>query len=202
MPINYDGLNELTLFYATTIGTRIIQHRFTIDFRPDVGTPPPPGTLFENIPTIWHNGSSSVLSDDVDNLMILLLPFWRPTTEFSRAEYWRYDAEPSQNKTFIGAYELGLPGTASAGLDVAAQQETMTMRTVGGNIMRFQLMEVVSSATAKQSPPFSPSLFEGARTTLQATNHPWVGRDNTRPLAAISWGSGQNEKLARKRYRE
>lgn len=197
----YDGRYELTFFYATVLSGLSLNHRLTIDFRPGFIEPPAPGSPFSAYSTTLGSGGSGTLDTAANDLLDLLLPFWRPTTEFSRVELWAYDAEPSTDKTFLSVMELAEPGTAAAGTDVAAQQETMTLRTVNGGIMRVQLMEPVSSLTSRQNPPFSPAHFDALRSYMVGLTHPWVGRDNSRPLAAIAWGSGQNEKLFRKRFR-
>lgn len=198
----YDGTFELTYYYATVLSGLSLPHRLTIDVKLDTFSQTvTPGMPFDAILTILGSGSGSTLDIAANDLLDLLLPFWRPTTEFSRVELWKYGAEPSTDKTFLSVLELAEPGTAAAGSDTAAQQETMTLRTIDGGTMRVQLMEPVSSLTSKQNPPFSPAHFDALRTYLIGTNHPFVGRDNTRPLAAIAWGSGQNEKLFRKRFR-
>lgn len=197
----YDGSFELTYYYATTLSSVSIAHRLTIDVKLDFLNLPAVGSPFSAWPTVLGSGAAGTLDTAANDLLDLLLPFWRPTTEFSRVELWRYGAEPSTDKTFQAVLDLAEPGTSAAGVDVAAQQETMTLRTVNGGIMRVQLMEPVSSLTSRQNPPFSPAHFDALRSYLVGTAHPFVGRDDSRPLAAIAWGSGQNEKLFRKRFR-
>lgn len=197
----YDGQFELRYFYATVLSGLSLNHRFTIDVKINVLSAPEPGEPFSAWPTVLGSGAAGTLDTAANDLLDLLLPFWRPTTEFSRVELWRYFPEPSTDADFMSVLELAEPGTAAAGTDVAAQQETMTLRTLGGGIMRVQLMECVSTLTSKQNPPFSPAHFDALRTYLIGTAHPFVGRDDSRPLAAIAWGSGQNEKLFRKRFR-
>ena len=202
MPDNYDGLHELRIFYSTTIGTRIIPHRFSIDFKQDLLSGGSPGDPFSLVTVETHGGAPSTLEDEMTALLTVLRPNWRPTTEFTHAEFWQYFPEPSTDAVFMGAETLGLAGTAGAGADTAAQQDLFTFRTAGGGVMKVQLMETISVSKLRQTPPFSPSPFEAIRTYFIALNHPWVGRDNTRPLAAIACSSGENEKLARKRFRE
>lgn len=198
----YDGQFELKYFYTTTLSSRAIPHTFTIDVKLNFLSMPPAGSPFSAYPTVLHSGGAGTLDVAANDLLDLLLPFWRPTTEFSRVELWQYFPEPSTDKTFLAVLDLAEPGTAAAGVDVAAQQETMTLRTVNGGIMRVQMMEPVSTLTTYQTPPFTPAHFDALRAYLVSLAHPFVGRDDSRPLAAIGWGSGQNEKLGRKRFRE
>jgi hypothetical protein len=197
----YDGKNELRIFYGTSVGSVILPHRITIDFKQDALSAMPPGTPFASVPVSLHDGSTSNLGAQLTALLAVVRPNYRPTTEFSHAEYWAYLPEPSEDAVFMGAETLALQGTAPAGTDTAAQQDLWTFRTVLGGIMKFQLMESVSVSNLKQTPPFAPSTFEAVRTYFIGLTHPWVGRDDSRPLAAVALSSGQNEKLWRKRFR-
>lgn len=203
MALNYDGRLELRFFYTVGGGSdATLNHTHTIDFIPNELSEVEPGAEFSNIVTLHHNGSSSqTLDADVDAYMALLQPFFGDTeANFSRVELWKYGAEPSEDAVFIAVYELDLDGTATGAVQLAGQ-ETFTWRTLGGGVMRTQFMEYAGTEQFEQfTPPYAGSAADLAN-YLTSTAHPFVGRDNTRPLAGIRRSRSQNEKLFRKRYR-
>lgn len=201
MPVNYDGRMELRLFYTTTINSRPLAHRYTVD----VNIPSPdavdPGTPFADISCENRNGSTQTLADATASIEAVVKPIYRPTTEFSRWELWRYPAEPSTNPAFVSALVLGVPGTAAAGVDLDAQQLTITYRTIGGNQARVQFMEHFITGNGYQTAPLTPAALQSLAALYIGLNQPFLGRDNTPMLAIIGCGLGQNEKLFRKRFR-
>lgn len=196
---NYDGMYELRTFYETTpTGESPMLHVFTIDAY--VKGTPEPGTAFSSIDTQLGDSSLSDLETDTDALMALVTPFFAPATAFIRSELWQYDAEPSTNATFIAVYPLGLTGTGS-GTAVAAAQNTLTYRTLGGGIMRVQFMEAFTMNNTKDAYPFSAAIATNLSNYLCGLLSPFLARDNTRPISPIYYSQTQNEKLYRKRYR-
>lgn len=199
---NYDGQYELQLNYGTTISSRLIPHRHTVDVRIAIADAPEAGDLFSDITLTNRNGSTQTLETFVLAYMAVLQPLWRPTTEFTTAELWQYLPEPSQDKTFIAVRTLSIPGSAPAGLDLEAQQLTMTFRSTSGGIMRIQLMEHSLAGNNVQTSPFTPASLNTLATFVTNPAQPFVARDNQHPITVIRAGLGQNEKLWRKRYRE
>lgn len=198
----FDGRSELRFFYATDVSSRVLPHLYTLDFDfPDISGFTIP-INFVTVDLFDWGGGEITLSAMVDGLMTLLLPFWRPTTEFSRVEWWYYEAEPSQDASFVGVYDLSLPGTAGAGTDTAAHQSTITYRTAGGGHMRQQLMETIIVSNNVQTYPTSIAIVNNLIDYMVGSSHRWCGRDDTRPIVSIKAGFGQNERLARKRFRE
>lgn len=199
---NYDGRNEMRFTYATNLNSRVFTHRMTIDFDPEVGDGATLPVNFATVDLVTPGAIELTLSDMVTDLLDLLLPFYRTTTEWLFAEWWRYPAEPSQDAVFYGVQTINAPGTAPSGADLEAQQCTITYRTAGGGIMRQQLMESIVAGNAVQTFPTTLTIANSLATYMVGTGHLWVGRDNTRPIASYRLGSGQNERLARKRFRE
>lgn len=202
MAINYDGRAEMRLFYTTTLSSRPLSHRFSVDVRIPTLDSVDPGTPFADIQVENRNGSTGTLADACTTLLNLIHPLYRPTTEFSRWELWRYPPEPDTNPAFVAALGLSQAGTAAAGADLEAQQLTVTYRTIGGHQMRVQLMEHTLAGNGYQTAPFSPASLQSMAAHFTGLNQPWVARDNTSALAMIGAGLGQNEKLFRKRFRD
>lgn len=204
MAVNYDGRCEVRIFYSVGESPlAILNHRHTIDVAvEDIGEVEP-GQTFEGVATDWHDGSSGhTLADDVDAYVALLVNVMNDdAATINRAELWRYGAEPSVDATFIAAYEIALPGEIAAAWFVAGQY-THTFRTAGGGIMRLQIMETPTSDTFSQiEPPYVAGFNADVASYLTSNAHPWVGRDNTKPIASIRVSYSQNEKLFRKRFR-
>lgn len=197
---NYDGRHELRIFYDTTpSGENPMSHVLTIDFaaaEPFVA----PGTPFASIPCTARIGSLTDLETATILLQGFIEGFFSDTTNFLRGEYWRYDAEPSQNATYISTFLMGSTGDTITGA-VAAAQNTMTLRTQAGGIMRVQMMETSIMNNVKDPYPFSSTPATNLADYLVSDATIWVGRDNTYPIAPNYFSQTQNEKLYRKRYR-
>jgi hypothetical protein len=202
MALNYDGRAELRFFYATTLGGRTIQHKHTIDILPEqiVGATPP--INFVALDMLNHAGGDIVLAQLVDDYLALMLPLWRPSTEFLYVELWRYNPEPSEDATFMGVYNLADVGSAASGVDVEGQQATLTFRTASGGVMRVQYMEPNNAQNNRETYPTSLSTYNAIITYMTGTTHAFVARDNSRPIGSIAVGFGRNERLMRKRFRE
>lgn len=199
---NYDGRHELRFFYTTTLNSRALTHRHTIDFDGSPYNSVDPPRDFASTTVTTHGDDDVSLASMVDDYVALLLPFWRPTTEFARCEWWRYGAEPSEDAVFMGVHDILEPGTAASGVDIEAQQATITYRLVGGGVMRQQLMEVFVAGNGYQTFPTAVAIVNNLSAYIRGTSHCFLGRDNTRPIATIGLGLGQNERLWRKRFRE
>lgn len=193
---NYDGENELRIFYTTLpTGMPALEHVMTIDVKVDGSVLP--GDDFATIGCEAHNGTFLTLGDVTDGLVDVLIPFLSTGSEISRAELWHAE-EASDDFTFISAYSIASAGTGSA--SAAAAQYTFTFRSLGGGIMRVQIMEPGGGGNDRNSWP-----WPGAAATLGnliiSTSQPWLARDNTRPVAGNKYSQTQNEALYRKRFR-
>lgn len=198
MPINYDGVYEVRIKYSTTPASfSVLEHWHTIDVR--LNAEPDPGDLFSVIETLRHDGSVSDLETDVDNYIAVLDDIMATTTDFVLAELWKYPAE-GEDGVYVSAYEIGATGAVATGATVA-HQFTLTLRSVDGGIMRCQMMESALTILTQFTFPFPAGNGSTISNYLRGTTHPWVARDDSRPIAAIKISGTQNEKLARKRYR-
>lgn len=198
MGINYDGVYEIRLKYTTTpTGMLALQHTHTIDVQ--LESEPEPGEEFINISVVNHNGSSNSLEASVDNYVAVLDDVLSTSTDISIAELWKYPAEGSDAQ-LISVYDVGVSG-ALAGTPTPAHQWTLTLTSAIGGVMRVQLMETALTLLNKFSYPFPAGNGKTVADYLQTLAHPWVARDNSRPLVPRFISGTQNEKLARKRYR-
>lgn len=196
---NYDGQYELRISYNTLpAGEDPMDHTLTIDVA-IVGTAIV-GDAFVDITTVTKGGGNSDLESDTTALVDLLAAFFNPTTNFLRAELWRYDAEPSQNASFVSIMALGTVGTFSSPTQ-AAQQSTMTLRSAGGGVARVQMMEAVYADNLRDPYPFSRTPEINLVNYLIGGVCPFVARDNTYFVAGITFSTTQNERLYRKRFR-
>src|SRR5687768_5089647 len=120
---NYDGLWELRTFYDTTpSGENQMSHTHTIDV--NVVGDPLPGTAFLDIDCRNRLNGLIDLDSAATTLIGLFQDFLADTSNILRCELWKYDAEPSQNATFISVLSMGVVGATVTG-SVAAQQATM-----------------------------------------------------------------------------
>lgn len=196
---NYDGLFEVSVIYDVTISSRTFEHRHTFDVLMD--SDPFPGTAPEDIALIQKDGLSIDLLAFTELYLPKLYKLLGTGTSQPRMEFWKYDPEPSLNKTFITGWTSSNTFTLAAGAAVAAHQATYTFRTVTGGVCRLQLMEDVNTSNARTA--------FGALTGDSATFADFcvsdasciAGRDNTALLTGIAANFTQNEKLSRKRFR-
>lgn len=196
---NYDGEYELRLFYDTTpAGEASMEHVQTIDVNV-TGSPWDPGTDFADIDVTRRDNSLTNLLTVADELENLLAAFHATTTNLIRWELW-YAAEASTDFTFISVYAIGHAGDTVGGA-IAAAQNTMTLRTLGGGIMRVQMMETSIMNNTKDGYPFASTPATNLANYLKGTTNPFKARDNTFPIAPVYFSQTQNEKLYRKRYR-
>lgn len=194
---NYDGEYEVRIFYTTEpSGLPELEHTMTFDVA--ISNAPTPGTDWGAIETDTPDTSNPLLEEVVDAFVTDLLAFYPAATEFIRAELW-FAAEATENFTFISVGTLGAVGTNPTA-STAAGQITMTFRSLGGGIMRLQLMEPSGVTNTVDSWPWAG----GANTLGQriiSTAQPFRARDNTRPITGNKLSQTQNEALYRKRYR-
>lgn len=199
MPINYDGVYELRYNYFTSpSGLPVLGHRHTIDVR--LALEPEVGQSFNDISTQAHNGTTPTLQTVTVAWGDLIRALYPATADFGTVELWKYPSE-GYDAQFVSVYTLGAPGTG-VGTMQPAQQFTMTLRSANGGIMRVQLMESVAGGEAVVSYPFPAGQGQNIANYLTGLTHPFVARDDSRPVGAIKYGTGQNEKLWRKRYRQ
>lgn len=194
----FDGPWEVRLFYTTQpAGMTLLNHRMTFDV--NVSNTPTPGTSFGDVEVTRHDNSSGNLSGIVDGLVEVLAPLYAIETIFNRAELWHIP-ESTYDALFVSSYLIGMGGEAAPNTAVA-QQQTLTFRTVGGGVMRVQMMEPAYPSTARVPYPTSSPDINAVFEYVIGPTSAILGRDNTRPFAPMNSSGGQNEALARKRYR-
>jgi hypothetical protein len=196
---NYDGLWEVVVIYDVTISARAFEHRHTFDVLP-IGDFAP-GTAPEDIEITMKNGLDTPLLDFTEDYLPLMWKLLGTGTSQPRMELWKYDPEPSYNKTFITAWTSSNTFPLAAGAAQAAHQNTYTFRTIGGGVARLQLMEDAGTGTARIA--FNALAGDSAAFADFAcgATSAIVGRDNLHLLTGIAGNQTQNEKLARKRFR-
>lgn len=198
MAINYDGVYEIRIKYSTTpTGMPLLQHTHTIDVAA-VGDVLP-GTAFEDIDVVNWNLATQTLAEAVDAYVAVLDDILSNATDISIAELWKYPPE-GEDGVLLSVYEVGVVGALALPAQ-PAHQWTGTLTTAAGGVMRVQIMESALTLLTKASYPFPAGNGKTIMDFLQTTDHPWVGRDNSRPLVPRFISGTQNEKLARKRYR-
>lgn len=196
---NFPGPYELRIFYTvTTSPGDAIQHQLRINV--DCDPAPDPGDTFNTIQVKLAGGSTTGLHNTTLAIVNLVEDFYNGTdATFDYAELWLYEAA-SFEAAYISTYAIGLPGT-SAEDTFPASQTIWTFRTVGGGILKVSLMDNVSA-------PYVPVAYADLNAVNKAlvdyvvddTLSPFLGRDNTRPLAFLRQFAGQNEHLFKTRY--
>jgi hypothetical protein len=201
MVANFPGPMELRINYSVTISTISVPHTQRLNLKDFSGSNPSPGTPFSSINTADVNGTSVNLQTLVDEWIAILQGLYANTCTWSDAELWGYN-EGTNDAYFISAYTLGLSGTAG-GSNLAAAQSMITFRTQEGGILRVNLMENMLAST-QPIPYASMTAAEKALVDFivdSSGRRCFLGRDTSYPFSVIKWFPGQNEALARKRFR-
>lgn len=195
---NFDGEYEIRIFYTTVSGGVSLEHRHTFDVQPV--EPIAVGAAFADIYASRRDGSSdNALSILIDEYIDLIKPLYKSDTNFVRAELWQYGGS-SLDASYKASYPLGVAGD-SANSTVPAQQVTVTFRTLGGYILRLQLMESVVGGDTKDPYPFVNVAVKALADYVISDQNFVKARDNTFPIVALNASYGANEKLWRKRFR-
>lgn len=196
--VNFDGLWEVRAFYTVNAPTSL-NHRMTVDVIVDAGGSP--GDTADFIEVRLKSGAVLPLDAAMDDYFSLVWKLFGSGTSQPRFELWKYDPEPSKNATFITAWEPNITYDLGLGSPVPAHQATLTFRTQGGHTMRIQAMEGKDGTNGIAPLSFAVGDIAAIRDYVISPLSPVVGRDNTYLIAGINQAFGQNEKLARKRYR-
>jgi len=197
MPANFDGVWEVRLFYDATVGTQVLTHRHTIDV--NVISDIDPGEDFSAFTTEWHDSTTSDLETDLTTYLTLLKEVFDDTAlSFTHAELWRIP-EGTTEGTFYAILPIAEAGTHTGTVQIAAQA-TLMLRTQGGGLMRVQLMEHNLTGFGRDSVPISNTDVAAIATYLESVVHPFLGRDNRRPIAASAVQYRLNSKTFDQRY--
>lgn len=193
MATNFPGPYEVRLFY-TTSG---LQHQARYNCFADAS--PTPGTASNAINLVQKDASLINLETAVDDWIALLAPVFNTAATFDRAELWQYEVGTT-NATFIAAWTIGSNGSSATSPNLA-HQDTLTWRTLEGNILKVVLLDGISISKDQVSYAADLPAFK-AIADYVVSNDDWIiGKDTSFPVAYIRRSGGENEALARRRYR-
>lgn len=194
MPINYPGPFEIRLKYVTNEPDPIKNHELRLSCV--MGVEADPGDPFTDWFPINRDGQQAVsLSTKIDNLLTWVRPHFSAAVTFVNVELWEY-AEGTFDSVFRSVRDLGLAGLAG-GATVHYSQSILSMRTVGGGIMKVDMRGTIYSRTPRVAPG-APAPSADLLTYMLANNAPWRGRDGTFPAAGLFWLPGENERAFKK----
>lgn len=121
----------------------------------------------------------------------------------SRVELWEYP-EDSENGHFVSVFTpAGTTGNGTAGGSFQpAQQSTISFRTLEGGNAKWQFMETNIGGLQGLDPyPFATAVITAMAAFLVSPNSPVVGRDTSYLITGTNWGTTQNSKVFKKRFR-
>lgn len=193
MAINYPGPYEMRIFYDTQLAFG----RHTMKLNIDLLETPSPGEDFENISLKTHNESSLTLDESVEGFLTALVPLFNTSVDFSLVELWSYAAESFEG-TFVSAYDPVISSGDSGAAIQPAGQAIVTFRTALGGIAKLSLMESILPPAVDQSFPTNTAAVNTLAANFTTPNQGFLGRDNSRPIAAKGFYPGQNEALWKK----
>jgi hypothetical protein len=195
MAENFPGPYGLRLFYTTNGYT----HKTELSL--DVVGTPTPGTTFDNIQVEDPDSNHPTLDTVTDGLALLWKPLYDDGgTSLDRAELWVYEAG-TYNATFISSYEIAEAGTEAVQDTVIAGEAIFTFRTQGGSTLRLHLEESIIDAGPSRAYAALSSDEQDLVDYLLSDDSPFIGRDNTRPIAFLKVHPGHNEASWKRIYR-
>lgn len=197
---NFDGIWQIVIDYAVTISSRTLNHRHTFDVNL-VDANPNPGELFTAITPTFRGGTPDTLDVVVETYLTAILEFFGNTMVVTGVSLWKIPSGGTDAQ-FISAYTPTADTGTNAVACNAAQQTTITLRTFAGGIMRMQFMETSYTDGLRRPFPTTSTPANDFVAELVDIDTCVVGRDDAYPLVAIALNNGQNEALARKRFRE
>lgn len=197
MPHPQDGLWQMTIRYSVDLGGRAFNHKHTFDIRmvDEVVI----GSSFDFIVIGRKNVGDQPLSTWLAEYMNVWLLQFASTCTVGLVELHKLvPGLPPQWWSADDSY-VGNTGTG-LGLNVAAFQQLFTCRTLGGKIAKLQFME--GNIGDNEVTVVMPSANQTAyRDFVTGDSTAIVGRDDEFLLSLISYSSGQNEHLQKKRNR-
>ena len=161
---------------------------------------PEPGTPPEDVSLISRDGLDVeyvTAVNDYWNIVREILPLGAVG---GPAVLWRVNPDNAV-RTFITAASLTSP-LGITGAPNLAHYQVLTMRSTNGGIAKFQFMETSNTENSKYPiAPVEGSGFPGLAFYLASDENWIVARDDGWPAVSMNLSNGQNEALARKRYR-
>lgn len=195
MAINFPGPHELRFSIATSEPGDVGLHQLRLQL--DAGAEITPGMPFGEIDPVAHNGTTTKdLAEHVEDFLELLAPIYSDASSFGTVELWEYE-EDSFDALFRTAYSPTAQPT-NANPVIPASQAYFTFRSAGGGVMKVCLMGTAIDEGPSARYPFGEAIIDDVFEYFISLTHPFIARDNTRPLAALSFLPGKNERLWKK----
>jgi len=165
-----------------------LTHKMRIPVTPDAGwaTGVQPNLVRKNGTTVAMNAA-------VDELIVLLRPFFNTTTDFIKAEAWFYPTGAA-DPIWVWSYAIGLAGSSGTA-NVLSSQLVITYRSLVGGLAKVYLMEGVSAVNVRNSYPFGAGSLTNLSTYLTGTTSWWYARDNGALIVPIWATTKTNDKL-------
>lgn len=191
--LNYPGPYEVRIFY--TVGGLTHSQRLSCD----VAVDDEPGLPFSSYDVHRVGDTPLALDAAIDAYITLIKPFFQNTVTFTHAELWRY--EPlTFNADFYSTYTINVVGThASAAYN--GGQLILTFRTLGGGVLKLNYMETSYQMGLPTGLSGAPAAVQALVNFVLSTGNWIIARDTTYPFAFMRQFPGQNEAVARKRWR-
>lgn len=144
-----------------------------------------------------RSGSPVDWRDAVDDLAALLAPLIVTASSIDYAELFTYEATDSPAE-FLAAHTIDVPGT-NVGSAVPFVQAVFPFKAIGGNSLRFTLLESVKAANVHIPYAGITDGFEVIPDFILSDDDWIITRGGTYPNVSLGLTSKVNDKL-RKRY--
>ncbi len=199
MALNFPGPYELRLAYTTNVSAVPLVH--TARYNLDLTAVASPGDVFANVNVLTRGGVSTPdLATAVEAWLALLAPRHNTNSAFGALELWKYTPLTFE-AIFISAYNPTVVLGTSATPVVIAGQETYTLRTVEGGIMRLVGIETIIGTNDRIPYPTTTASVDAIFDFVKSSVNWILARDTSYPIAALNFLGGQNEKTFRQRFR-
>lgn len=193
MVTNFPGPYEVRLRYTTDGITHVTKLNCFVD-----GTPTP-GTPSTSIDVVQRDASLLNIETALTEYLAPLRDFFPTTATYDYAELWSYPPA-STDGTFITGWVVGLAGL-NANPVSAASQQTLTYRTLEGNIYKQVLLEYSVGGNGQVTYASDSADWQEVVDYMLSDDSWVIGRDTSFPIAYIRRSAGQNEALFRRRFR-
>jgi len=143
----------------------------------------------------WAGGTTDAATM-INDLVVLLLPFFASDTEFESALIYNVpspgaDPQPVDNIAFTG-----MVGSASSPGWTTAVQGTFSIRTTLFGLFKITMLDMASGNSFAPSTTLGGAALDLFNELADDTNG-WSGRDNGQPNVFIKFTKTLNEKLRR-----
>lgn len=198
MAINYPGPQEVE--YQVQVSTFV--HRIRLSCAID-GSVPTPGTPPASINLMTRSGAPAALSVCANGLWEQLRTFFNTSVSCLGYTLWNYPVAGSLAKDFVTSGTVTNAAGLSATASNLAFQCTLSFRSANGGVLKLTLLESVY--TDKFSLPLIANAAGSTPQKVAAymiSSAGWaIARDDGFPVVPTKITGGENEVIARKRYR-